>query len=234
MDGKMNIFEILLESGVVVQVVLLVLILASVLSWAIILQKKKLFEKTEEANKEFSEYFRNTQSLADIFERANQRPDSSVGLMFKSGYVELSKIKEKLKSAGMEAEYGNYIRNTGIHALERSLKQGVNESNAVIERRLPILASIGSVTPFVGLFGTVWGIIDSFTGLAAGGGSIEAVAPGIAEALVATAVGLAAAIPAVWAYNYFSSRLNGINSEMESFGQEFINLIERSLLISRE
>ena len=234
MPDKMNIFQILLESGPVVQLVLLLLILSSVLSWAIILQKKKLFKKTEDANREFGSYFKNNQSLADIFERANDEPESSVGLMFKHGYIELTKIKEKLKAAGMEAEYANYIRNTGIHALERSLKQGITESNSRIENRLSMLASIGSVTPFVGLFGTVWGIIDSFTGLASGGGSIEAVAPGIAEALVATAVGLAAAIPAVWAYNMFNSRLGQINSEMESFGQDFINLIERSLLISRE
>lgn len=234
MPEKMNIFHILLQSGPVVQLVLLLLVLASVLSWAIILQKRKVFERAEKANREFEEFFKNNNSLADIFERANQQPESTVGQMFKSGYLELTKIKEKLKSAGMEAEYASYIRNTGIHALERSLKQGINDSNIRIENRLSALASIGSITPFVGLFGTVWGIINSFTGLASGGGSIEAVAPGIAEALVATAVGLAAAIPAVWAYNYFNSRLGQINTEMENFGQDFINLIERSLLIARE
>ena len=234
MPNKMNIFEILLQSGIVVQVVLLVLIFASVLSWAIILQKRKSFDKILRSNKDFEEYFRKNQSLADIFENANEHPESTVGHLFKKGYMELTKIKEKLKSAGMEADYSNYIRSTGIHALERSLQQGINDSNTKIEFRLPMLASISSVSPFIGLFGTVWGIIDSFTGLALGGGSIEAIAPGIAEALVATAVGLAAAIPANWAYNYFSSRLNQMNAEMETFGQEFINLIERSLLISRE
>lgn len=234
MTEKMNIWEILLQSGFVVQLVLLALILASVLSWAIILQKKKVFEAVKKANEDFGEYFQNNQSLADIFEKANQHPESTVGHLFKKGYLELTKIKEKLKSAGMEARYSSYIRETGVKALERSLKQGVNDSNSRIENRLPILASIGSISPFIGLFGTVWGIIDSFTGLASGGGSIEAVAPGIAEALVATAVGLAAAIPAVWAYNHFSSRLNELNAEMETFEQEFINLIERSLLISRE
>ncbi|MEX0798015.1 MAG: protein TolQ [Bacteriovoracaceae bacterium] len=234
MTEKMNIMEILLQSGFIVQFVLLALLAASILSWAIILQKKKTFEAVQRANKEFEEYFKNNQSLADIFERANLHPESTVGHLFKKGYLELTKIKEKLKSAGMEAEYSNYIRTTGVRALERSLKQGVNDSNSRVESRLPILASIGSISPFIGLFGTVWGIIDSFTGLATGGGNIEAIAPGIAEALVATAVGLAAAIPAVWAYNHFSSRLNEMNAEMETFGQEFINLIERSLLISRE
>ena len=234
MSEKMNIFQILLESGIIVQSVLLALIVASILSWAIILQKRKTFDKAEKANEEFAHYFSNNQSLADIFQKANEQSESPVGLMFSRGYIELTKIKEKLKSAGMEEQYASYIRQTGIHALERALKQGVNDANSKIENRLPMLASIGSVSPFIGLFGTVWGIIDSFTGLASGGGSIEAVAPGIAEALVATAVGLAAAIPAVWAYNYFSSRLNQMNSDMESFGQEFINLIERSLLSTRE
>ena len=234
MSEKMNILEILLQSGIVVQLVLLLLVAASVLSWAIIIQKKKTFEKAENANENFAEFFGRNQSLADIFEKASENTDSTVGQMFRRGYIELTKIKEKFKSAGMEDQYASYVRDNGIHALERALKQGVNDANSKIEHRLPILASIGSVTPFVGLFGTVWGIIDSFTGLATGGGSIEAVAPGIAEALVATAVGLAAAIPAVWAYNYFSSRLNQMNSDMESFGQEFMNLIERSLLSSRD
>ena len=109
------------------------------------------------------------------------------------------------------------------------MRKGVNRSNNNLNNFLSTLASIGSVTPFVGLFGTVWGIIDSFTGLASGGATIEAVAPGIAEALVATAIGLAAAIPAVFFYNHFSNEIAKINNEMEIFGQEFLNVVERSL-----
>ena len=108
-------------------------------------------------------------------------------------------------------------------------KSYINRSNLKLERSLSTLASIGSITPFIGLFGTVWGIIDSFQGLSKGGGAIESVAPGIAEALVATAVGLGAAIPAVWFFNHFSSRVTEFNSEMESFGQELLNLTERSV-----
>jgi biopolymer transport protein TolQ len=103
-----------------------------------------------------------------------------------------------------------------------------------MDYRVSTLATIGAITPFVGLFGTVWGIIDAFSGLSTGGGSIEAVAPGIAEALVATAVGLAAAIPAVWFYNHFNNQITRINSQMESFSQEFLNLIERSILIKKD
>ena len=114
--------------------------------------------------------------------------------------------------------------------LERGLKKGANETNEELGKLLSTLASIGSVSPFIGLFGTVWGIINAFAGLATGGGSIDAVAPGIAEALVTTAVGLAAAIPAVWFFNHFNSMNEKVNSEMESFGQDFINVVERSVV----
>lgn len=234
MHGDMNILLILWSSGLVVKAVLALLIIASVLSWAIIIQKKKIIQKIEESNNEFDQYFRNSHNLADIFEQASEYHDSTLSLMFQKGYLELVKIREKLKSSEKESELKTYFKESGIGAMERSLKQGANISNEKLENRLSTLASIGSVSPFVGLFGTVWGIIDSFTGLASGGGSIEAVAPGIAEALVATAVGLAAAIPAVWAYNIFNNKITRLNTQMESFGQDFLNLIERSVLITKD
>lgn len=234
MHGDMNILLILWNSGLVVKVVLALLIIASVLSWAIIFQKKKIIKRVEESNEEFNQYFKNSHNLAEIFEQASEYSDSTLSLMFQKGYLELVKIREKLKSSDKEAELQSYFKESGIGAMERSLKQGANISNEKLESRLSTLASIGSVSPFVGLFGTVWGIINSFTGLASGGGSIEAVAPGIAEALVATAVGLAAAIPAVWAYNIFNNRIARLNTQMESFGQDFLNLIERSVLITKD
>ena len=234
MHGDMNILLILWNSGLVVKVVLALLIIASVLSWAIIFQKKKIIQRVEESNDEFNQYFKNSHNLAEIFEQASEYKDSTLSLMFQKGYLELVKIREKLKSSDKEAELQSYFKESGIGAMERSLKQGANISNEKLESRLSTLASIGSVSPFIGLFGTVWGIINSFTGLASGGGSIEAVAPGIAEALVATAVGLAAAIPAVWAYNIFNNRIARLNTQMESFGQDFLNLIERSVLITKD
>lgn len=234
MHGDMNILLILWNSGLVVKVVLALLIIASILSWAIIFQKKKIIQKVEESNEEFNQYFKNSHNLAEIFDQASEYNDSTLSLMFQKGYLELVKIREKLKSSDKEDELQSYFKESGIGAMERSLKQGANISNEKLESRLSTLASIGSVSPFVGLFGTVWGIINSFTGLASGGGSIEAVAPGIAEALVATAVGLAAAIPAVWAYNIFNNRIARLNTQMESFGQDFLNLIERSVLITKD
>ena len=124
-------------------------------------------------------------------------------------------------------DVGSHIAIYGLTGIERSMKKGANDSNIVMEDSLSTLASISSAAPFVGLFGTVWGIINSFTGLAGGGATLDAVAPGIAEALVATAVGLLAAIPAMWFFNKYNNDISLMNTEMESFEQEMLNLIER-------
>jgi biopolymer transport protein TolQ len=234
MQNKMDILDILLNSGIVVQGVLIILIIASVLSWAIIFQKRKDYRTIEEDNRDFLETFESEKSLGKLYESAKENEDSSFGVIYMRGYEELNKIKEQLQSQAGGEDYSNYIKENGIQALERSLRHGVNDANLRLDDKLSMLASVGSVSPFIGLFGTVWGIINSFTGLATGGGSIEAVAPGIAEALVATAVGLAAAIPATYAYNMFVSRVSKMNSEMDSFAQDFINLIERNLVSARK
>lgn len=230
----LDIFEILLQSGPVVKLVLLLLVFCSVLSWAIIFQKKKVIDQIEKNNQDFHDFFKGSTNLVEIYEKSQNIDDSTISVMFKYGYDELSKIREKLKSVGKDSGLRDYLTQHGVVALERSLKQGANESSTHLDKRLSTLATIGSISPFIGLFGTVWGIIDSFAGLASGGGSIEAVAPGIAEALVATAVGLAAAIPAVWAYNIFTTKITKMTSQMENFGQEFLNLIERSVLIAKD
>jgi biopolymer transport protein TolQ len=152
--------------------------------------------------------------------------------MFKRGHEEINKITDRLSSHDAKS-LRDYFESQGIDALERALRKGSLEASTSMEHLLSTLASIATVAPFVGLFGTVWGIIDSFTGLSSGGSSLEAVAPGIAEALVATAVGLFAAIPAVWFYNHFNNQIGRIQSEMESFGQDYLNFVERSVMIKR-
>lgn len=234
MEGGLDIFQILLESGLVVKFVLLLLVFCSIISWAIIYQKRKSFQKIESQNHDFLNFFQGSQSLVDIQGQAESFEQSTSSVMFRHGFGELKKIRSRLKETGREEELRSYLNEHGMTALERSLKQGANEASEVMDDKLSTLATIGSISPFIGLFGTVWGIIDAFAGLASGGGSIEAVAPGIAEALVATAVGLAAAIPAVWGFNYFSNRISNITLEMESFGQEFLNFIERNVLISKD
>ena len=233
MHGSLNIWQILWESGVVVKIVLLLLALASVLSWTIILQKYKELKAITDANDKFNQFFKTSNSLADIHREATENHDSTMSLMFRRGYEELNKVGEKL-SGGTKGSIAAHFTAHGFQSLERALKTGSNAANEKMDIRVSTLASIGSITPFIGLFGTVWGIIDAFSGLSSGGGSIEAVAPGIAEALVATAVGLAAAIPAVWFFNIFNNQIARINSQMESFSQDFLNLIERSILIKKD
>jgi biopolymer transport protein TolQ len=232
MHGGLNIWQILWESGVVVKIVLLILVASSVISWTIVLQKYKQLKLINESNEKFFAFFKGSNSMSEILQQATEHHDSTFSLIFRKGYEELNKVSEKLGHAG-KSSIGEYFSNNGFQSLERAMKNGYNQANEKMEFQVATLASIGSITPFIGLFGTVWGIIDAFSGLSTGGGSIEAVAPGIAEALVATAVGLAAAIPAVWFFNYFNNQISRTNSQMESFSQDFLNLIERSILIGK-
>lgn len=229
MHGNLDILQIIWQSGIVVKLVLLMLILSSVVSWAIIVKKKKLVAELQMNNKKFLDVYNGSENLKDVMLKSEMLPFSPYKALFVNGYQELVKVKEAYSNqhkSGLSFHFQNF----GMGVLERGLKKGVNETNEELNKLLSTLASIGSVTPFVGLFGTVWGIIDAFSGLATGGGSIEAVAPGIAEALVATAVGLIAAIPAVWFFNHFNNVNEQLNSDMESFGQDFLNVVERSVV----
>lgn len=228
-SANLDILKIVLQSGIVVKIVLGLLIACSVFSWAIILKKKKLFKEVEENNERFYEIYKSSDNLKDVLLKSEMLPFSPYKSLFTNGYSELVKIKEAY-SGQHKSGLAFHFQNFGMGILERGLKRGVNETNDELGGLLSTLASIGSVAPFIGLFGTVWGIIDAFSGLSTGGGSIDAVAPGIAEALVATAVGLAAAIPAVWFYNYFNNENDKVNSHMESFGQDFLNVVERSIV----
>ena len=228
-SGSLDLLKIILHSGIVVKIVLILLVGSSVLSWAIIFKKRKMFKQVLANNNRFYEVYTSAENLKDVLIKSELLPFSPYKSLFTNGYSELIKIKDAY-SGQHKSGVAFHFQNFGMGILERGLKKGVNETNEELSGMLSTLASIGSVAPFIGLFGTVWGIIDAFTGLAGGGGSIDAVAPGIAEALVATAVGLAAAIPAVWFYNHFNSINEKINSEMESFGQDFLNVVERSII----
>jgi biopolymer transport protein TolQ len=230
----LNIWQILWDSGLVVKAVLVLLALSSVLSWTIIWQKYKELKAVTIANEKFNDFFRKSNSITDIHREASENPESTMSLMFRKGFDELNKTSEKLNQVAGKGNLAQHFSTHGFQSLERALKAAYNTANEKMDLRVALLATIGSITPFVGLFGTVWGIIDAFSGLSQGGGSIEAVAPGIAEALVATAIGLAAAIPAVVFYNLFNNQITRINSQMESFSQEFLNLIERTILIKKD
>lgn len=222
---QLDIMTIILEAGIVVKLVLLALILFSIVSWAIILKKIKLYKNLANAKKHFLDTFRSKNSLPEVYEICNGLEFSAQKSLFVEGHKEFTSIKKEL---GDDKEaLDQHFKNYGLGILERSLKKGVHQVDEKLEDNLSTLASIGSISPFVGLFGTVWGIINSFSGLASGGATLNSVAPGIAEALVATAIGLLAAIPAVWFYNRFNNQNLIIHSEMDDFGQDFLNLIER-------
>lgn len=231
MHGNLNIWALLWQSGPVVKFVLLLLVGCSVVSWAIIIQKLKEFRVVEAANEQFLQAFRSSgASMGEIFQIAVGQSDSTMGLLYRKGYEEINRLTEKLHD---KAHLAQYLREQNFVPVERALKLGVTHAQERLEMRVATLATISAAAPFIGLFGTVWGIIDAFAGLSTGGGSIEAVAPGIAEALVATAVGLAAAIPALWFFNSFNTRLSRMGNQHEGFGQDFLNLVERSLLTVR-
>ncbi|MFZ8933185.1 MAG: MotA/TolQ/ExbB proton channel family protein [Bacteriovoracaceae bacterium] len=219
--AQMDYLHILMNSDIIVQAILLLLIFLSVLSWAIIFKKRKSINEINKQNDEFLKVYSEGMSFKDIIHKTQELSLSSYKTMFIEGHNEI----EKLKEVGLLKHFDRF----GLEGIERSLKKGINDSNLRLDSLLSILASVGSISPFIGLLGTVWGIIHSFAGLAQGGGTLEAVAPGIAEALIATAVGLFAAIPAVWFFNHFTNTNTEINKKMESFAQSFLNRVEHSL-----
>ncbi|MCB9063334.1 MAG: MotA/TolQ/ExbB proton channel family protein [Halobacteriovoraceae bacterium] len=227
MSEKMDIIQILLHGGPVVKGVLLLLALSSIYSWAIIFRKKRQLKLVEANNNTFMDTFGNAQSFDEIVFKTENLTFCPYKEMMASVSLEIEKMIGCRPSEENMVKNIHLLREIGDRPLERAIGQGMNKSNLFLDQGLSQLASIGSVAPFIGLFGTVWGIINSFTGLGQGGGSIDAVAPGIAEALVATAVGLAAAIPAVYAYNHFSNKNSRLNVLMESFQQEILNRVKR-------
>ena len=223
---EMNLGNIILEATFVVQFVLALLVLCSLGSWVIIFKKYKQLIEISKEDSNFYDGFRECHSIESIQSHAIQYNNST--------FVNITnKVVDDLSFAKViedKSKISDYLEGVGKENIDRAISNGLNSNQATISDRLSTLASISSVAPFLGLFGTVWGIINSFRGLATGGGSIEAVAPGIAEALIATAVGLAAAIPANWFYNIFLSKLSKLNIEMENFSNELISKIKHFVM----
>ncbi len=209
--------EMISETGPVAKLVLLLLLAFSILSWAIILTKWSLLRRARMQSGRFVRAFRKAQRLQDVAAVADQfRPSPLVGV-FEGGFEEL---KRQLGAMGM-------LRN--LTAIQRGMQIGASEEITRLERNMPWLAITAAVTPFVGLFGTVWGIINAFQGLGtAGAATLRAVAPGISEALITTAAGLAAAIPAVVAYNLLGASIREFAARGDDFALELLNAVELS------
>jgi biopolymer transport protein TolQ len=192
------------------------LVLFSLLSWTIVFSKGSVFSRARNNNRKFLRAFRKANNLQAVAMASEQFTSAPLVAVFDFGYGE---VERQIKQRGALVNKP---------AIERSLQLGISEEVTKLEQNMNWLATVASVSPFIGLFGTVWGIIDAFQGLGtAGSASLRAVAPGISEALITTAVGLAAAIPAAIFYNIYSTRIKEIGTRMEDFAIEFQNLAER-------
>lgn len=211
-----------------VQLTFLILVLMSVASWAIILTKKKSLDAVRAANTPFLDLFWRANSLEDIFSQIDKHPNSSIARVFRSGYIELRKLADsKMAQGGPRG--GDAPLLSGIDNLERSIRKAIDTELTLLESRMSFLATTGSTGPFIGLFGTVWGIMGAFHKIGATNmANLAVVAPGISEALVATAVGLAAAIPATVAYNHFLNKIKKEELDLNSFGADFLNITKRN------
>jgi biopolymer transport protein TolQ len=215
-----EVFKHVMLAGPIVKLILVMLILSSVVSWAVIFMKAKLFKGIERSQYTFRKAFAESKMSA-LYEQVDTFDRTPMTEVFRRGYVELTRIQRGRTEPGMPFPVDN---------ISRTMRIAINEEIEQMESYLPFLATVGSASPFIGLFGTVWGIMNAFTGIAASGNAtLSTVAPGIAEALVATAAGLAAAIPSVMAYNYFVNRVRLIATTLDAMSADFINLIERKI-----
>jgi biopolymer transport protein TolQ len=216
---NINIFKIIADADIVVQLILLLLVFFSVFSWAIIFFKSKMIKTANRQSGRFLEAFRRSKSLTEVNDAAKKLRGSPLATIFLAGNKELA-YQSKSSEGGWTGEKTD--------SLNRALLKASNSEVARLEKMMFFLATTGSVSPFIGLFGTVWGIMISFIRIGATrSASLQVVAPGIAEALIATAVGLFAAVPAVIAYNYFLGRIKDIIADMEDFSLEFLSIAER-------
>ncbi|MFT4178666.1 MAG: protein TolQ [Thermomonas sp.] len=219
-DGGLNILQLILHASLPVQLVMALLLLASLASWIIILRKKRVLDRAEKEADRFEETFWSGTELSKLYADASSRNRQIEGLeaIFEGGMREFNRIRQR---RGVDARMQ-------LEGAQRGMRAAASRELDGLERNLEFLANVGSISPYVGLFGTVWGIMISFQGLAnVKEATIATVAPGISEALVATAMGLFAAIPAVWAYNRFATRAERMAVRYETFSEEFSSILQR-------
>jgi len=223
-----NAMELAMETGLVVQLVLVSLIFLSIVSWAVIFGKWMGYKKVKKESTRFLNLFWNGKSLDVIYAEAKSMTDSPVSNVFRTGYKEFQKVAKKGEEKNVATET---LGTRGMENVERALRKASVAESMKLENKLPWLATISSTAPYIGLFGTVWGIMNAFQGIGQGGpATLQNVAPGISEALIATAVALATAIPASISYNLNVSKLRAFRVEMDNFSAEFSNILRRGYL----
>jgi biopolymer transport protein TolQ len=220
----LGVMDLVAQSGPVAKFVLLLLLVVSLFCWSVIFTKMRTLRKVHAENKAFLNVFWHSKTIDEISEKSDRFSMSPVAAIFRSGVRELKKVSgEDLQHVGVEK----------VDNIQRALFRASGTEIATLENRLGWLATTASAAPFVGLFGTVWGIMDSFHNIGVtGSANLAVVAPGISEALITTAVGIGAAIPAVVAYNHFAGQIRRVAVEMDGFSQDFVNIIQRSVLAS--
>ncbi len=226
-----GIVGMVLGAGTVVKVVLIILVLLSVACWAVILMKHRVFKKATKESSRFLDIFWKSKSLTSVFRESKKMQNSHLAEIFRVGYVELGRLSKSGDSERQENPNDLEFQMVWIDNMERGLRSAVNAEVQRLEKALSLLATTGNAAPFIGLFGTVWGIMVAFQGIGLkGSATLAVVAPGISEALIATAAGLAAAIPAVIAYNHFTNKVRNFETEMINFANDLVNIVKRDFV----
>ena len=218
-SSSMSILSLVTNAGPVVQLVMLVLLLASMISWYMIVSRFRVLGRARRADHAFEEKFWSGEDLSSLYNQVRKKPnpDSASEAIFRAGFQEFVRLSKSTR--GSEAI---------MEGAQRAMRVALQREESRLTKHLPFLATVGSTSPYIGLFGTVWGIMHSFRGLAnATQATLATVAPGISEALVATAMGLFAAIPAVMAYNRFAARVDMFENRYETFVDEFSSILYR-------
>lgn len=229
---QLTITEMILNSGPIGQLVMLTLLIFSVVSWSIVIMKSRLLKKVRLDSEDFLESFWQSANLNEAHASATEFEYAPQASVFIAGFTELQKIN-KIRSRKESETHSETLdmQLATMDNLKRAIRKAESQELGILGANLPFLATTGSATPFIGLFGTVWGIMASFHEIGQkGSASLSVVAPGISEALVATAAGLAVAIPAVIFYNYFANKIDAIDGEISNFSTDFLNLVERDLM----
>jgi biopolymer transport protein TolQ len=227
--GGNSIWEMIEHAGPMVKFVLLALLLLSIACWCVILLKARLLRRAKKESTEFIDLFRQRKNYTVLYRDSQVLEDSHLAQLFRVGYLELNRFSKSLETKSLQELKVN--PEVLLENVDRAIQGGMMAERQRFERFLPLLATTGSTAPFIGLFGTVWGIMTSFQDIGLkGAANLAVVAPGISEALVATAMGLAAAIPAVVAYNHFANHIRMVDNEMSHFSADFLNILKRDLM----
>ena len=219
MEAEMSLYALVTRASFLVQIVMLILLSASVLSWVIIVLKYKVLKQAKEQAILFEDQFWSGINLSELYQRVKRKANERRGMarIFEHGFAEYVRIQKNKTNTEMM-----------LAGVQRSMKVALAREEDHLDSHLSLLATIGSISPYIGLFGTVWGIMRSFIALGAvEHASLAMVAPGIAEALIATAMGLFAAIPAVIAYNRYAEKVDRLSSTYENFAEEFATILQR-------